>query len=86
MTQQRETLTPDDLSRVFIRAQDTKKHEWVTVDALSCTSEQFNAWAKSRAIVQGDTGPWSLPERAAFCDQLWQAGELHLLKHDIEDE
>lgn len=73
-------LTPDDLDRIFFRAQDEQGAE-VRVDAKSATDAQFAAWARSHIAVTGDEDlPWSPVERADFCDRLWLAGAIRLLK------
>lgn len=77
-----EQLTADDLDRVFIRAQNEQR-EWKTVSAREATDQQFDTWAKSRMPIQGDDAPWSLTERADFCNQLYQQGELVVLKKGV---
>lgn len=73
-------LTPDDLDRIFFRAHNEQGVE-VRVDAKSATDAQFAAWAASHIAITGDQDlPWSAVERADFCDRLWLAGEIHLLK------
>ena len=85
--QERETLTSEDLDRVFLRAQDDQG-KWVSISAREATDKQFDTWAKSRMPIQGEDAPWSPVERADFCNTLWQAGALHILKKDVpfEDE
>ena len=75
----RETLTPEDLDRIFIRAQD-EHGKWSTISVKEATDRQFDTWAKSRLQIQGEDEPWGLEERADFCNQLWQAGALTMLK------
>lgn len=73
-------LTPDDLDRIFFRAEDEQGAE-VRVDAKSATDAQFATWAASHIAITGDEKlPWPPVERADFCDQLWLAGAIRLLK------
>src|SRR5256885_1480383 len=65
----KETVTPDDLDRIFIRAQ-TPEGRWVSIDVKSCSDAQFDTWAKSRLPIQGEDAPWGLEERADFCNTL----------------
>ena len=81
----RETVTVDDLNRIFIRAID-EHGKWGNVNCKEASDLQFDTWAKSRMPIQGEDAPWSLKERASFCNILWQAGALHMLKKDMEDE
>lgn len=83
MSEKRETLTIDDLKRVFIRAR-MPDGRYDSIDCAKASDEQFDTWAKSRLRIEGQPGPWSLPERAEFCNMLWQAGGLHMLKKDVE--
>lgn len=83
MSEQQETLTVDDLSRVYIRVQKDDSAEFENVSCFPATDLQFDVWAKSRMAIEGE-GPWSMEERAVFCDQLYQAGMLHILKKDAE--
>jgi len=76
-----EILTPEDLKRVFIRAQDEQGH-WKSINCYESTDTQFDTWAKSRIEIQGE-GTWSLNERADFCDHLYQMGALHVIKKDV---
>lgn len=80
-----ETLTAEDMDRVFIRAQDSNS-KWITVSVKDALDTQFAAWAKTRMEIQGDDGPWSMNERAGFCNQLYQAGALSIIKKDAEFE
>lgn len=82
--QERETVTVDDLYRIFIRAQDEQGH-WHSISVKDATDKQFDTWAKSRLPIQGEDAPWSPVERADFCNTLWQAGALHMLKKDVEE-
>lgn len=82
----KEPVTVDDLDRIFIRAQDDDSAAWKTVSAREATDLQFDTWAKSRMQIQGDDLPWTLEERADFCNGLWQAGALHMLKKDVDFE
>ena len=82
--EKRETLTSDDLDRVFIRAQDDHG-KWQSISVKDATDTQFRVWASSRMTIAEDDGsPWTLEERAQFCDFLWQRGELHILKKGME--
>ncbi|HEX3640217.1 MAG TPA: hypothetical protein VHV10_02885 [Ktedonobacteraceae bacterium] len=72
----RETLTKDDLGRIFIRAQKDDSAEWVNISVEKASNIQFDTWARSRIPIQGGNGPWLPEERAAFCDQLYQVGAL----------
>lgn len=81
----RETLTPDDLNRVYFRAQDDQGH-WQNVSADEASDKQFDIWAKSHIPIEGDDAPWSSNERAHFCNMLWQAGALHILKKGIKKD
>lgn len=79
-----ETLTTDDLKRVFIRAQ-TKDGKWASIHCAEATDLQFDTWAHSRIEIQGGHDAWSMRERADFCNMLYQSGMLHILKKDIEE-
>jgi hypothetical protein len=79
-----EVLTIDDLDRVYIRCQKDDSAEFGSVNCKEATDLQFDTWAKSRMTITGDDGPWSLEERATFCNQLYQAGELVILKKRVE--
>ncbi len=83
--EEQETLTVDDLKRVYIRAQD-EQGKWVSLNCEEATDKQFDTWAKSRLTIQGVDEPWGLGERADFCNVLWQSGALHILKKDVEFE
>ena len=83
MTEERETLTKDDLTRVFIRVQDDRGR-YVNVSCKEATDAQFDTWARSRMPVLGGVGPWSPEERADFCNQLYQVDALHILKKGVE--
>src|SRR5205807_9079822 len=85
MSEERETLTKNDLNRVFIRTQDDKG-EYVNISCHEATDKQFDIWARSRMEIQGSDGPWSPEERADFCNQLYQAVALSILKKGIELE
>jgi len=85
MSEPKETLTAEDMDRVFIRAQNDEQR-WITVSVKDASDAQFVAWAATRMEIQGDDGPWSMRERADFCNQLWQAGALSILKKDTEFE
>lgn len=74
-----EILTPEDLKRVFIRAQD-EAGKWKSIDCYEATDTQFDTWAKTRIEIQGDDNPWSLNERVDFCDHLYQMGAVHVIK------
>lgn len=76
----KETLTVQDLNRVYIRVQKDDSSEWVNVNCLEASDLQFDTWAKSRMPIQGDDNPWSMEERADFCNQLYQTGALTILK------
>ena len=77
-----EVLTSEDLNRVFIRAQQDDG-KWVSIHAGEATDTQFDTWARTRMAIEGTEGPWSLAERADFCNQLYQQGALHVLKKGI---
>lgn len=77
-----ETLHVEDLCRVFIRAQDAQG-QWKSISCEESTDEQFDTWAKSRMPIQGEPGPWGLVERADFCNRLYQAGALTVLKKGV---
>ena len=64
MEEQRETLTPDDLKRVYIRTQD-ESGKWVSINCEEATDRQFDTWIKSRIEIRGEDAPWSPQERAA---------------------
>ena len=85
MPEERETVTPDDLDRIFIRAQDEQGH-WKSISVKEATDAQFDMWARSRMPIVGPSDPWPPEERADFCNQLWQAGALHMLKKDVDFE
>jgi hypothetical protein len=74
-------ITIEDLDLIFFRAQDADGR-WGNVSVKDATDTQFDTWAKSRKPVVGEDGPWSLVERAQFCDGLWQAGALSMLKRN----
>ncbi len=78
-----ERLTADDLERVFFRAQDISG-KWGSINAKEATDAQFQVWAESRIAIQGEETPWTLEERANFCDMLYQAGGLSILKKESE--
>jgi len=78
-------ITPTELDLVYIRAQDEEGH-WVSIHAGEATDQQFSEWAKTRIEIQGEETPWSPVERADFCDRLYQAGELHILKKRLDEE
>lgn len=82
--EQGETLTKDDLHRVFIRVQDDDSMRWMSVSCKEASDLQFDTWARSRRPIQGPESPWSPEERADFCNQLYQAGALTILKKGIE--
>ncbi len=87
--EEKETVTVDDLDRIFIRVQDDDSAQWLTINAKEASDIQFNTWAKSRMQIQSGDMPWSLEERADFCNLLWQANALAMLKKDapsLEDE
>jgi len=77
-------ITVNDLARVFIRAQDSAGL-WESIDVQVCTDEQFDTWARTRIEIKGDATPWSLAERADFCDRLYMLGGLHILKKNSEE-
>ena len=77
-------LTSEDLDLVFLRAQDEERH-WKSISAKEATNLQFDIWAKSRIEIQGEDAPWSPDERANFCNMLWQADALVILKRDVDD-
>ena len=77
----KETLTKDDLDRIFIRAED-EQGCWSSISVKDATDKQFDVWAKSRMPIQGEDESWGLAERADFCNMLWQAGALHIIKRD----
>lgn len=79
-----ETLTVDDLNRVYIRAQKDDGSGYENIHVGEASDKQFDTWAKSRIRIEGAPGPWSMEERARFCDMLYQAGGLHILKKDVE--
>jgi len=83
--QERETLTKNDLNRVFIRVQDALGR-WANISCHEATDNQFDTWARSRMQIQGGFGPWSPEERADFCNQLYQAGSLAVLKKGVNLE
>jgi hypothetical protein len=83
--EEKELLTIDDLERIFIRAQFPDGH-WGSINVRECSDLQFDTWAKSRREIQGEYEPWDLVERADFCNTLWQAGALHILKKDVDFE
>ncbi len=80
-----ETVTVDDLDRIFFRAQD-ETGKWGTIDAKEATDIQFDTWIRTRIQIEGDTEPWSLEERADVCNRLWQRHELVMMRKDISDE
>lgn len=80
----KETLTIDDLTRVFIRAK-MPDGRYRSIDCAEASDEQFDIWATSRIEIQGEPGPWSMEERAKFCDMLWQAGALTVPKKEIDE-
>ena len=86
MLEERETLTKDDLHRVYIRVQEDDSQRWISISAKEASDCQFDAWARSRMQILGGSGPWSPEERADFCNQLYQAGVLCILKKDVELE
>ena len=72
-------LTVADLARVWFHAA-SPDGGWETVSADQASDEQFDAWARSRSEIGGDTAdPWSLGERAEFCSLLRLDGRLVLL-------
>lgn len=81
-----ETITVDDLWRVYIRAQD-EEGRWKSVSIEEATDAQFHAWARTRAVLQGIASdePWSPEERADFCDFLYQHEALTVLKGERSD-
>ena len=83
--QERQTLTKDDLNRVFIRVQNDDG-SFSNVDCNCATSKQFDTWARGRMQIQGGFGLWSPEERADFCNQLYRAGALAVLKKDVNLE
>jgi hypothetical protein len=78
-------ITPTDLDLVYIRVQDETGH-WVSIHAGEATDQQFSEWAKTCIEIQGEDAPWGPVERADFCDRLYQAGELHILKRRLDEE
>jgi len=84
-SEERETVTKNDLNRVFIRVQDALGR-YANISCHEATDEQFDAWARSRMQIQGNNAPWNPEERAEFCNQLYQAGALVILKKGIELE
>lgn len=78
-------LTSEDLDLIFLRAQD-EVGKWKSISAKEASDLQFDTWAKTRMPIQGEDAPWTPAERADFCNALWQAGGLHMLKRDGEDE
>ncbi len=65
----RKDLTPDDLSRIYFRTQESEGY-YFNQNARDATNKQFDAWARSRMHITGNDDPWSLPERAIFCNAL----------------
>ncbi len=78
-------LTSEDLDLIFLRAQDDDSAEWHSISAQEATNLQFDTWAKTRIEIQGEDAPWSPDERANFCNMLWQADALVMLKRDVDD-
>lgn len=84
MSEEKLHLAVDDLDLIFIRAKNAEGH-WDNISARDLTDSQFDEWAKSKMEIQGNPGPWSLTERADFCDQLWQADALYMLKREASE-
>lgn len=76
-------LTTDDLDLIFIRAQDDDSAQWRSISAKEASDLQFDTWAKSRIAIQGEDAPWTPDERANFCNMLWQADALVMLKREV---
>lgn len=70
-------ITESDLSRVMIVYYDRQKRPH-RVTASEATDTQFDAWARTRMFVGGYAGPWSMEERAEFCQVLHRVGRLTL--------
>ena len=83
--QEKEVLTKNDLNRVFIRVQDEERH-WDNISCDKATDKQFSTWAQTRRIILGPDYAWSPEERADFCNQLYQSGELVVLKKGVNLE
>lgn len=82
----KELVTVDDLDRIFIRVQD-ERGTYVNVHVKEATDIQFANWAASRMTIEDDIyDPWPLEERAIFCNDLWQAGQLVMLRKDVKFE
>ncbi len=62
-----EQLTAADLARIYIRAQDASG-KWVNVNLAEATDLQFEAWAVSKAELQGDGDAWPQEERVSFAN------------------
>jgi hypothetical protein len=80
----RETLTKDDLNRIFIRAQD-ERGKWDSISIEEATDKQFQEWANSRMTIVGEDMAWPPEERADFCDRLWQDNALTILKKEVPE-
>lgn len=82
MNEKPETLTAEDLDRVFFRAQDTEGH-WKTVSAKDATDAQFEAWITTRINVHSDPGdPWTPEARVNILNIVQKQQTLYMLKKD----
>lgn len=80
--ERKDPLTIDDLKRAYIRVKT--EEGWGNVSLFAATDAQFDAWAKTRLPVRGAPGPWSLEERRAFADTLWQRNALALVEKETQ--
>jgi len=51
-----------------------------SASSFTATDAQFDHWARSFMLIAGSGTSWSLSDRTAFCDQLWQADAIVLLR------
>lgn len=83
-----ESITVDDLWRVYIRAQD-EAGRWHSISVEKATDKQFDVWVRSKANIpadaQWDTEGWPPEHRAWFCDFLYQEDALSIIKGERAD-
>ncbi len=81
---EQESITLDDLERIYFRAQDTAGR-WKSVNAKEATDAQFEAWITTRINVLSEPGdPWTPEARVNILKIVQSQQTLYMLKKEGE--
>jgi len=84
-----ELVRPDDaeigLERIIVRVRSSQPDEgWVTRTAATCTDEEFDRWARTRAQIEDEESHWPQPDREQLIRLLVQSGQrVYRLKAEV---